>query len=139
MQIGAKYINKGGSFTLTTGILNVEPIALGVVAATVNVAVEGFVQAATLEYKDFRINTVSPTVVKESLAKYGSFFVGYEPIEAEKVANICLKSVAGLANGIVIKVVIIFNYQKPILYLKFLIILTNLYTILVSNYFYDYI
>ncbi|MBK2094935.1 short chain dehydrogenase [Francisella philomiragia] len=103
VQIGAKYINKGGSFTLTTGILNVEPIALGVAAATVNAAVEGFVKAATLEYKDFRINTVSPTVVKEALAKYGPFFVGYEPVEAEKVANAYLKSVAGIANGSIIK------------------------------------
>ncbi|APC97669.1 short chain dehydrogenase [Francisella frigiditurris] len=104
VQIGANYIKEGGSFTLTTGILNVEPIALGTVAATVNGAIEAFVKAASLEYKNFRINVVSPTVVKEALESYGPFFVGYEPVEAEKVANAYLKAVAGVANGSVLKV-----------------------------------
>ncbi|MFC4891494.1 short chain dehydrogenase [Pseudofrancisella aestuarii] len=104
VQIGANYIKDGGSFTLTTGILNVEPIALGTVAATVNGAIEAFVKAASLEYKNFRINVVSPTVVKEALESYGPFFVGYEPVEAETVANAYLKSVAGVANGSVLKV-----------------------------------
>lgn len=104
VQIGAKYINKGGSFTLTTGILNVEPIAMGSIAATVNAGLEGFVRAATLEYKGFRINAVSPTVVEEALGKYGPFFVGYKPVKAKEVAQAYLKSVAGIANGQVIKV-----------------------------------
>ncbi|MED7787769.1 short chain dehydrogenase [Francisella sp. 19X1-34] len=104
VQIGSKYINEGGSFTLTTGILNVEPIAMGSIAATVNAGLEGFVKAATLEYKNFRINTVSPTVVEEALGKYGAFFVGYKPVKAEEVAQAYLKSVAGIANGQVIKV-----------------------------------
>ncbi|MED7819802.1 MULTISPECIES: short chain dehydrogenase [unclassified Francisella] len=104
VQIGAKYINKGGSFTLTTGILNVEPIAMGSIAATVNAGLEGFVRAATLEYKGFRINAVSPTVVEEALGKYGPFFVGYKPAKAKEVAQAYLKSVAGIANGQVIKV-----------------------------------
>ena len=104
VQIGAKYINKGGSFTLTTGILNVEPIALGSVAATVNGGLEAFVKAASLEYKDFRINAVSPTVVKEALDSYGAFFVGYESVEAEKVANGYLKSVASITTGSVLNI-----------------------------------
>lgn len=104
VQIGSKYINDGGSFTLTTGILNVEPIAMGSIAATVNAGLEGFIKAATLEYKNFRINTVSPTVVEEALDKYGPFFVGYKPVKAKEVANAYLKSVAGIANGEVIKV-----------------------------------
>lgn len=104
VQIGAKYINEGGSFTLTTGILNVEPIAMGSIAATVNAGLEGFVKAATLEYKKFRINAVSPTVVEEALDKYGPFFVGYKPVKAEEVAQAYLKSVASIANGQVIKV-----------------------------------
>ena len=53
IQIVVKYINEGGSFTLTTGILNVEPIAMGSIAATVNAGLEGFIKAATLEYKKF--------------------------------------------------------------------------------------
>ena len=104
VQIGSKYINDGGSFTLTTGILNVEPIAMGSIAATVNAGLEGFIKAASLEYKNFCINTVSPTVVEEALEKYGPFFVGYKPVKAIDVANAYLKSVAGLANGEVIRV-----------------------------------
>jgi NAD(P)-dependent dehydrogenase (short-subunit alcohol dehydrogenase family) len=104
VQIGAKYINEGGSFTLTTGILNQEPIAMGSIAATVNAGVEGFIKAASLEYKKFRINAVSPTVVEEALSKYGPFFVGYKPVKAKEVADAYLKSVAGIANGQVIKV-----------------------------------
>lgn len=104
VQIGAKYISKGGSFTLTTGILNVEPIAMGSIAATVNAGLEGFVKAASLEYKDFRINTVSPTVVEEALEKYAPFFPGYKPVKAKEVADAYLKSISGIANGEVLKV-----------------------------------
>lgn len=104
VQIGSKYINEGGSFTLTSGILNVAPIAMGSIAATVNAGLEGFVKAASLEYSKFRINVVSPTVVEEALDKYAPFFVGYKAVKAEEVANAYLKSVAGIANGEVIKV-----------------------------------
>ncbi|AJC49182.1 short chain dehydrogenase [Allofrancisella guangzhouensis] len=104
VQIGAKYVSKGGSFTLTSGILNVQPIANGTIAATINSALEGFVKAASLEYTDFRINIVSPTVVEEALEKYAPFFVGFKAIKASCVAKAYLKSVAGIANGEVIKV-----------------------------------
>lgn len=104
VQIGSKYINDGGSFTLTTGILNVEPIAMGSIAATVNAGLEGFIKAASLEYKNFRINTVSPTIVEEALEKYGPFFIGYKPVKATDVANGYLKSVAGIANGEIIRI-----------------------------------
>ncbi|OIN84533.1 short chain dehydrogenase [Francisella sp. TX07-6608] len=104
VQIGSKYINDGGSFTLTSGILNVEPIAMGSIAATVNAGLEGFVKAASLEYNKFRINVVSPTVVEEALDKYAPFFIGFKAVKAEEVANAYLKSVAGIANGEVIKV-----------------------------------
>ncbi|QIV94353.1 short chain dehydrogenase [Allofrancisella frigidaquae] len=104
VQIGARYVSKGGSFTLTSGILNVQPIANGTIAATINSALEGFVKAASLEYTDFRINIVSPTVVEEALEKYAPFFVGFKPVKASNVANAYLKSVAGIADGEVIKV-----------------------------------
>ncbi|KEI35991.1 putative short-chain dehydrogenase [Francisella sp. W12-1067] len=104
VQIGARHVSKGGSFTLTSGILNIQPIANGTIAATINSALEGFVKAASLEYTDFRINIVSPTVVEEALEKYAPFFVGFKPVKASDVANAYLKSVAGIANGEVIKV-----------------------------------
>lgn len=103
IQIGAKYISQGGSFTLTSGILNIEPIAKGSIAATVNAGLEAFVKSASLEYKNFRVNIVSPTVVEEALDKYGPFFVGYKPVSANEVASAYLKSVAGIVDGSVIK------------------------------------
>ena len=78
IQIGAKYISQGGSFTLTSGVLNIEPIAKGSIAATVNAGLEAFVKSASLEYKNFRVNVVSPTVVTQALEKYGPFFIGFE-------------------------------------------------------------
>ncbi|MDE5007376.1 short chain dehydrogenase, partial [Francisella tularensis subsp. holarctica] len=70
VQIGSKYIIDGGSFTLTSGIFNVEPIALGRIAATVNAGLEGFVKAASWEYYECRRNVVSPTGVEEALDTY---------------------------------------------------------------------
>ena len=103
IQIGAKYISQGGSFTLTSGILNIEPIAKGSIAATVNAGLEAFVKSASLEYKNFRVNIVSPTVVEEALDKYGPFFVGYKPVSANEVVSAYLKSVTGIVDGSVIK------------------------------------
>ena len=104
IQIGSKYISKGGSFTLTSGILNIEPIAKGSIAATVNAGLEAFVKSASLEYKNFRVNVVSPTVVTQALEKYGPFFIGFESIDVSIVADAYLKSIAGISNGQVIKV-----------------------------------
>ena len=65
------YVNDGGSFTLTSGILADEPIREGVSATTVNLALEGFVRGAAIELpRGIRINLVSPTVLTESLEGY---------------------------------------------------------------------
>lgn len=69
-------------FKLTSGILNVEPIAMGSIAATVNAGLEGFVKAASLEYSKFRINVVSPTVIEEALDKDAPFFTGFKAVKA---------------------------------------------------------
>ncbi|WP_116963656.1 short chain dehydrogenase [Fastidiosibacter lacustris] len=100
VQEGLKYIKKEGSFTLTTGILNHEPIALGSSAAMVNAAIEGYVKAASLELREkARINAVSPTVITEALDKYASFFAGFKSISADEAALAYLKSVAGIETG----------------------------------------
>ena len=59
-----------------------EPIAQGVNATTVNAGLEGFVRAAACELpRGIRINLISPTVLRESLAAYGDFFPGSLPAE----------------------------------------------------------
>lgn len=100
VQEGLKYINDNGSFTLTTGILNREPILLGVSAAMVNAAIEGYIKAASLELRSTaRINAVSPTVITEALVAYAPFFPGFKSVSAKEAAMAYLKSVAGIETG----------------------------------------
>ncbi|MEM5433842.1 short chain dehydrogenase [Paraburkholderia diazotrophica] len=100
-----KYVNDGGSFTLTSGILADEPISQGVSATTVNLALEGFVRGAAIELpRGIRINVVSPTVLTESMESYAPFFRGFEPVDASKAAQAYLRSVEGAQTGRVYRV-----------------------------------
>ena len=68
--IRLKYINHGGSFTLTSGILSDDPVRCGSSAAMVNGAINSFVKSAAMEMpNNIRINVVSPTVLTESAEK----------------------------------------------------------------------
>ncbi|OJX94193.1 MAG: short chain dehydrogenase, partial [Legionella sp. 40-6] len=67
VTIGLNYVHDQGSFTLTSGIINRDPIRCGASAAMVNGAIDSFVTAAAIEMpRRLRINAVSPTVVTES-------------------------------------------------------------------------
>jgi NAD(P)-dependent dehydrogenase (short-subunit alcohol dehydrogenase family) len=103
--IGLKYINNSGSFTLTSGILSDDPIVAGSAASMVNRAVDGFVIGSAIELpRDIRINSVSPTVLTESLPGYGDFFHGFESVPANRVALSYSKSVEGKQTGQIYKV-----------------------------------
>ena len=103
--LGQQYLNDGGSITLTSGIVAVEPIPNGASASTVNAAIEGFVMAAAIELpRGLRINAVSPTIVTESAATYGPFFPGFESVPAERVARAYQRSVEGAQTGRVYRV-----------------------------------
>lgn len=98
--IGQHYLNDGGSITLTSGIIGSEPIAQGVNATAVNAALEGFVRAAACELpRGLRINIVSPTVLRESVEKYGTFFPGFESVPAARAALAYRRSVYGVQTG----------------------------------------
>ncbi|MGF6854304.1 short chain dehydrogenase [Paraburkholderia sp. CI3] len=99
------YVNDGGSFTLTSGILGDEPIPQGASATTVNLALEGFVRGAAIELpRGLRINVVSPTVLTESMEAYAPFFRGFEPVSAQRAALAYLRSVEGAQTGRVYRV-----------------------------------
>ncbi|WP_075182609.1 short chain dehydrogenase [Pantoea sp. 1.19] len=102
--IGQHYVNAGGSFTLTSGILAQQPIAQGVSAMAVNRALEGFVEAAANELPRQRINAVSPTVLTEALEHYGPYFPGFESAAASRVALAYRRSVQGIQSGQVYRV-----------------------------------
>jgi len=102
---GQNYVNDGGSFTLTSGILADEPIREGANATTVNLALEGFVRGAAIELpRGIRINVVSPTVLSESMESYAPYFRGFEPVTAQRAAQAYLRSVEGAQTGRVYRV-----------------------------------
>ena len=98
--IGQKYLNDGGSITLTAGILSIEPIRNGANATAVNAAIEGFVAAAAIELpRGLRINAVSPTILTESVGVYGPYFPGFDTVPAERAARGYQRSVEGGQTG----------------------------------------
>jgi len=102
---GQRYINDGGSFTLTTGILGIEPIRFGANATAVNAGLEGFVKAAAIELpRGIRINAVSPALLTESVPTYGAFFPGFETVPAQRVGLAFQRSVEGGQTGQVYRV-----------------------------------
>jgi len=105
VQQALAFIRDGGSFTLTSGLLNDEPIRQGVSAALVNGALEGFVRAAAIELpRALRINLVSPTVIEESLPVYAPFFRGIQAIPAAQAALGYVRSVEGAHTGRIYRV-----------------------------------
>jgi NAD(P)-dependent dehydrogenase (short-subunit alcohol dehydrogenase family) len=104
VRIGRKYLNPGGSFTLTTGILADHPVLLTTSAAMVNGGIHSFVKAAALELTDgIRINVVSSGLVEDAVEKYESYFPGHNPIPMKKVVNGYVKSVEGKGTGEIIR------------------------------------
>lgn len=98
--IGREYINDRGSFTLISGIVSRDPIASGCSASLVDGALDAFVRAAAIELdRGIRINGISPTILTESVPKFGSYFRGFAPVPASRVALEFSKSVEGLQTG----------------------------------------
>lgn len=105
VRAGKNYLNTGGSFTLTTGILADHPVELTTSAAMVNGGIHSFVKAVSLELKnETRINVVSPGLVEDSIEKSGKFFPGYDPIPMNKVVNGYIKSIEGKGTGEIIRI-----------------------------------
>ena len=70
-----------------------------------NAALEAFAAAAAIELpRGIRINTVSPTLLTESVAAYGALFPGFETVSAERAARAYQRSVEGPQTGRVYRV-----------------------------------
>ena len=105
VMIGQKYVNDGGSFTLTTGILSDDPIRMGAGLSMVNGAVNAFGMAAAVELpRGLRINVVCSGMVEDAVDKYGPYFPGHDPIPMWRVVNGYVKSVEGVRTGEIIKI-----------------------------------
>jgi NAD(P)-dependent dehydrogenase (short-subunit alcohol dehydrogenase family) len=99
-------LRAGGSITLISGVTSQAPIAAGSSASMVNAAIEAFVMTAAVEMPPgLRINAVSPTVFEESMADYGPFFRGFDPVPVARAARAFSRSVEGLETGKTYRVV----------------------------------
>ena len=102
---GKRFLNPGGSFTLTSGIAAEHPARNGTCVAMINGAVNSFVLGAAQEMtQERRINAVSPGLVEDSRERYGAFFPGYNLVPMDKLANAYILSVEGAVNGKILKV-----------------------------------
>ncbi|MEP1207483.1 MAG: short chain dehydrogenase [Rhizobiaceae bacterium] len=102
---GRNNVSAGGSFTLTSGVLDVEPTREGVAASTANGALAGFIRGAAIEMdRDVRINAVGPGLLDVSAAQYGAMFPTQIPVDSEKVGQAYANCVEGTFTGKVVRV-----------------------------------
>ena len=100
---GLPRISDNGSFTLTSGVLDRDPIVSGTAAATANGALAGFATGDAVEMaRGLRINVVSPGLLETSEARYGSFFPGHERVSSDRVGRAFAKCVEGAITGQVV-------------------------------------
>lgn len=100
---GLALVSDGGSFTLTSGVLDRDPILMGTNAATANGAIAGFVKSAAIEMRrSLRINVVSPGMLDVSAHRYGKWFNGHKPVSSEDVGLAYAKCVEGALTGQVV-------------------------------------
>lgn len=98
VRLGMEYVSDGGSFTLTSGVLAVEPMPGSAAISLVNAGLEGFARAAALEApRGIRVNVVSPPWVSETLRAMGRDPSGGLP--ADTVALAYREAVTGVGNG----------------------------------------
>jgi NAD(P)-dependent dehydrogenase (short-subunit alcohol dehydrogenase family) len=101
--LGLDHVSDGGSITLTTGVLDRDPVRGGANAAAVNGAISAFVRSAALEMpRGIRINVVSPALLEVSVERYRGAFPGHLPVSSARVGLAYVKSVEGALNGQII-------------------------------------
>jgi len=100
---GLNLISDAGSFTLTSGVLDRDPIRMGSNAATANGALAGFAKSAAIEMpRGLRINVVSPGMLDVSAPRYGAWFHGHRPVSSHDVGLAYAKCVEGALTGQVV-------------------------------------
>jgi NAD(P)-dependent dehydrogenase (short-subunit alcohol dehydrogenase family) len=98
VRLGLPHARDGGSFTLISGTLAVEPAPGSAAISPPNVGVEAFARAAALEMpRRIRINVVRPPWVSETLAAMGRDPSGGMP--AAKVATAYVSAIEGRMTG----------------------------------------
>jgi len=94
VSIAEKYLNQGGSVTLTSGFLSHYPNDYSLATGPFNAAIDAYVkQSAPLLNNQLRLNVVSPAPVVESGR------VGKGLVSAEQVAQYYVESIEGEESG----------------------------------------
>jgi NAD(P)-dependent dehydrogenase (short-subunit alcohol dehydrogenase family) len=102
VRLGIRFVEAGGSFTLTSGTLARRPSPGGSAVSVANAGVEAFVASAALELpRGIRINAVSPGWVAETLKQMGHRPEGGTPAAA--VARAYVEAVEGDVSGTVVE------------------------------------
>lgn len=96
----AGYVKEGGSVTLTSGSAATLPLAGSTSISMACGALESFVKALATEDLSIRVNVVSPTFVKESMAALG--MPDHQGVSAADTALAYAASVNGAQTGTVI-------------------------------------
>ncbi|MEN8788870.1 MAG: short chain dehydrogenase [Flavobacteriaceae bacterium] len=105
VRIGKGHVNKGGSITLTSGILADDPVAMTTSAAMVNGGLHSFVKSVVLDLKQpLRINVVASGLVEDAVDRYQEYFPGHHPIPMEKMLRGYIRSVDGKGTGEIIRI-----------------------------------
>lgn len=105
VRIGKDYLNSGGSFTLSTGILADDPVDMTTSAAMVNGAIHCFVKAVDLELENgIRINAVCSDLVEDSFEKYKDYFPGNTPVPMPKIVDAYVKCIEGKITGRILRI-----------------------------------
>lgn len=100
---GFDFVNDGGSFTVTSGVTNRDPIRGGTGSAAANGALDGFVVGAAVDMpRGIRINAVSPEVLEVCREAYDGFFPGHVHVSNEAVGLAFSKAVEGCMSGQII-------------------------------------
>jgi NAD(P)-dependent dehydrogenase (short-subunit alcohol dehydrogenase family) len=101
VRLGLGVITRGGSVTLTGGVLGTEPHPGYAAISMVNAALDGFCRAAAVDLRSrMRVNIVSPVFVAESFA---NFSPGEFPVQsAADTASAYVSAVTGSFTGRVV-------------------------------------
>jgi NAD(P)-dependent dehydrogenase (short-subunit alcohol dehydrogenase family) len=103
--LGLDHVNDGGSFTLTSGILSVDPVRQGANAAATDGAIDAFVISAAIEMpRGLRINAVSPGLLATAAQRYDGYFPGHHAVSDVRVGLAYAKCIEGAVTGKVINV-----------------------------------
>lgn len=102
--IGQKYLNRQGSFTLTSGIFADEPAKRVTSGGVISGALHSFVLSAALELAGrFRVNVISPTMVEDSAEAFAPLFPGLSMVPMDELIAHYVEAIEGSATGRIVR------------------------------------